>query len=192
MAFANKIGNLIKQSALSSPSLYQAIGCMSTAKLFVGGLSYGTDEHALKEAFAPYGQVVEARVILDRESGRSRGFGFVTFTSNEEAGAALSAMDGKDLQGRMVRVDYATERTACFPAGGAGFSGGRGNYGSGRSSNFMESVVAEYRGNDDKFTIDATSSGGDAGNSGENDVLFGSELKEDEFKEKDGNVNKSS
>ncbi|THU71605.1 hypothetical protein C4D60_Mb04t03220 [Musa balbisiana] len=59
------------------------------------GLSYGTDDQSLRETFTNYGEVVEARVIIDRETGRSRGFGFVTFTSNEEASAAISGMDGK-------------------------------------------------------------------------------------------------
>ncbi|KAJ3697973.1 hypothetical protein LUZ61_001678 [Rhynchospora tenuis] len=128
MAFANKIGNLIKQSVSTGPSLYQSIRCMSSSKLFVGGLSYGTDEQGLKEAFNNYGEVVEARVIMDRESGRSRGFGFVTYTSTEEAQAAITALDGKDLHGRMIRVNYATDR----PTGTrGGFGGGRGGYGGG-------------------------------------------------------------
>ncbi|KAJ1697559.1 hypothetical protein LUZ63_006071 [Rhynchospora breviuscula] len=127
MAFANKIGKLIKQSVSTSPSLYQSIRCMSSSKLFVGGLSYGTDEQGLKEAFNNYGEVVEARVIMDRESGRSRGFGFVTYTSTEEAQAAITAMDGKDLHGRMIRVNHATDR----PTGTRGGFGGRGGYGGG-------------------------------------------------------------
>ncbi|PKA49738.1 Glycine-rich RNA-binding protein 3, mitochondrial [Apostasia shenzhenica] len=97
MAFANKIGSLIKQVVYMKPSIYQAIRCMSSSKLFVGGLSYSTDDQTLREAFSGYGEVVEARVILDRETGRSRGFGFITFTSGEEASAAITAMDGKVL-----------------------------------------------------------------------------------------------
>ncbi|AQK39921.1 glycine-rich protein2 [Zea mays] len=61
------------------------------------GLSYGTDDHSLRDEFAKYGQVIEAKIILDRESGRSRGFGFITYTSSEEASAAITAMDGKDI-----------------------------------------------------------------------------------------------
>jgi len=68
---------------------------MSSSKLFIGGISYGTDEHSLRDAFASYGQVIEARIIMDRETGRSRGFGFVTYTSTEEAAAAITGMDGK-------------------------------------------------------------------------------------------------
>jgi len=133
MAFSNKLGGLLKKATSSNPSIYQAIRCMSSSKLFVGGLSYGTDDHSLRDAFANYGQVIEARVIMDRESGRSRGFGFVTYTSSEEASAAITAMDGKDLHGRNIRVNHATERTGGFRAGGGGGFGG-GGYGGGGGS----------------------------------------------------------
>ncbi|XP_074590121.1 uncharacterized protein LOC141846033 [Curcuma longa] len=131
MAFANKIGNLLKKSVTSSPSLFQAIRCMSSSKLFVGGLSYGTDDLSLREAFTNYGEVVEARIITDRETGGSRGFGFVTFTSSEEASAAITGMDGKDLHGRIVRVNYANERTGGFRGGYGGGGGGYGGYSGG-------------------------------------------------------------
>ncbi|CAL9083860.1 unnamed protein product [Musa textilis] len=134
MAFANRIGNLLKKSITSSPSLYQAIRCMSSSKIFIGGLSYGTDDQSLRETFTNYGEVVEARVIMDRETGRSRGFGFVTFASNEEASAAISGTDGKDLHGRMVRVNYATERTGGFRGGSYGGGGGGYGYGGGSYS----------------------------------------------------------
>ncbi|PKA53682.1 Glycine-rich RNA-binding protein 3, mitochondrial [Apostasia shenzhenica] len=97
MAFANKIRSLLKQAVSVKPSIYQAVRCMSSSKLFVGGLSYNTDDQSLREAFSGYGEVVEARVIIDRETGRSRGFGFITFTSGEEASTAITAMDGKVL-----------------------------------------------------------------------------------------------
>ncbi|KAK6129163.1 hypothetical protein DH2020_037095 [Rehmannia glutinosa] len=134
MAFLNRVGNLLKHSvsknvtsgfSASNASLLQAVRSMSTSsKLFVGGLSYSTDEMSLREAFSQYGEVVEARVILDRETGRSRGFGFVTFTSTEAASSAIQAFDGQDLHGRRVRVNYATEK----PRGG-GFGGGYGGGG---------------------------------------------------------------
>ncbi|CAN6361023.1 unnamed protein product [Urochloa humidicola] len=131
MALANKLGGLLKKSTSSNPSIYQAIRCMSS-KLFVGGLSYSTDDHSLRDEFSNYGQIIEARVIVDRESGRSRGFGFVTYSSSEEASAALTAMDGKDLHGRTIRVNHATERTGGFRGGGGGgFGGGGGGYGGG-------------------------------------------------------------
>uniref|UniRef100_A0A0E0JAP5 RRM domain-containing protein n=1 Tax=Oryza nivara TaxID=4536 RepID=A0A0E0JAP5_ORYNI len=126
MALANKIGNLLKRATSSSPALYQSIRCMSSSKLFVGGLSYGTDEQSLRDTFANYGQVIEAKIINDRETGRSRGFGFITYASSEEASAAITALDGKDLDGRNIRVNTANERTGGFRSGGGGYGGGGG------------------------------------------------------------------
>lgn len=82
------------------------------------------DDQSLRESFTEYGEVIEARIIHDRETGRSRGFGFISFTSNEEAAAAITGMDGKDLHGRLVHVNYATERTGGFRSGGGGYGGG--------------------------------------------------------------------
>ena len=84
-------------------------------KLFVGGLSWGTDEHGLRSAFEKYGHVTEAKVILDRETGRSRGFGFVTFEVHSDASDAISALDGTKLDGRMVKVNYAEEKPRRAP-----------------------------------------------------------------------------
>ncbi|ONK75818.1 uncharacterized protein A4U43_C03F20890 [Asparagus officinalis] len=96
MAFANKLGSLFKAAVnASNPSVFQAIRCMSSSRLFVGGLSYGTDDASLREAFTSFGEVTEARVITDRDTSRSRGFGFVSFTSTEEASNAISGLDGK-------------------------------------------------------------------------------------------------
>uniref|UniRef100_A0A804ULF5 RRM domain-containing protein n=1 Tax=Zea mays TaxID=4577 RepID=A0A804ULF5_MAIZE len=135
MMLANKLGGLLKNATSSNMSVYQAIRCMSSSKLFVGGLSYGTDDHSLRDEFAKYGQVIEAKIILDRESGRSRGFGFITYTSSEEASAAITAMDGKTLDGRNIRVNHANERTGGFRSsggyGGGGYGGGSGDYGGG-------------------------------------------------------------
>ncbi|KAJ0980177.1 hypothetical protein J5N97_008432 [Dioscorea zingiberensis] len=139
MAFTKKVGSLFKQALSSNPSIYQAIRCMSSSKVFVGGLSYTTDDNSLREAFSGYGEVVEARVIMDRESGRSRGFGFVTFASGDEASGAITGLDGKDLHGRLIRVNYANDRTGGFGGGGGGYGGGGygggggGGYGGGGS-----------------------------------------------------------
>ncbi|XP_059444258.1 glycine-rich RNA-binding protein 2, mitochondrial-like isoform X1 [Corylus avellana] len=141
MAFFSKVGNILRQTASkqissefgpSKLSVFQAIRCMSSgqsSKVFVGGLSYGTDEQGLRDAFSKYGDVMEARVIMDRDTGRSRGFGFVTYTSSEEASSAIQALDGQDLHGRMVRVNYATERPR--PSFGGGGYGGYGSGGGG-------------------------------------------------------------
>lgn len=92
-------------------------------KVFVGGLAWATDDARLGDAFSQYGEIVEAKVIVDRETGRSRGFGFVSFASDEAADAAL-AMNGQELDGRTIRVDRANSRGDS--RGGAGGGGPRG------------------------------------------------------------------
>ncbi|XP_033141676.1 glycine-rich RNA-binding protein 5, mitochondrial isoform X3 [Brassica rapa] len=129
MAFLSKVGRIFRQTSAhvtASNSMLQSIRCMSSSKIFVGGISYSTDEFGLREAFSKYGEVVDAKIIVDRETGRSRGFAFVTFTSTEEASNAME-LDGQDLHGRRIRVNYATERGSGF--GGRGFGGPGGGYG---------------------------------------------------------------
>lgn len=105
---------------------------MSSAKLFIGGLAYVTDEMGLKEAFEQYGEVIDVKVITDRDSGRSRGFGFVSYTSADAANSALQDMDGKELHGRRIRVSVAQERPRpSFGGGGYGGPGGGGYGGAG-------------------------------------------------------------
>ena len=94
---------------------------MST-KIFVGGLSWGTDDDGLRDAFGAYGEVTDAKVITDRDTGRSRGFGFVTFTTEDEAADAIESMNGAELDGRTLRVDSAHDKRS----GGGGGGGGRG------------------------------------------------------------------
>ncbi len=79
-------------------------------KLFVGGLSWNTSEENLRQAFGSFGEITEAKVIMDRETGRSRGFGFVTFGEDEHAVAARTEMNGTELDGRTIRVDEAHDR----------------------------------------------------------------------------------
>ena len=100
-------------------------------KLFVGGLSWDTDDNSLNDAFAAHGTVQEAKVILDRDSGRSRGFGFVTMSSQAEADAAIAALDGQNLDGRTIRVNEAQERGGGGGGGGGGRRGGGGRDGGG-------------------------------------------------------------
>ncbi|KAG9151579.1 hypothetical protein Leryth_021899 [Lithospermum erythrorhizon] len=137
MAFFGKAGNILRQVsqkhinqaiAGSKPSILQLIRCMSSSKVFVGGLAWSTDDTSLREAFSNYGDVAEARVIQDRETGRSRGFGFVTYASEEAASAAIQGLDGQELHGRRVRVNYANDRPRTF-SGGGGYGGGGGGYG---------------------------------------------------------------
>jgi len=94
-------------------------------KLFVGGLSWGTTDDGLHNAFSQFGEIIEAKVITDRETGRSRGFGFVTFADAEGADKAISEMDGSQLDGRTIKVNEAQDRPARF-SGGRGGRGGRG------------------------------------------------------------------
>lgn len=79
-------------------------------RLFVGGLSWGTQEPALEKAFAAHGRVASAVIVTDRDTGRSRGFGFVTMLGRKSAMNAIRAMDGQELDGRMLKVSIATER----------------------------------------------------------------------------------
>jgi len=79
-------------------------------KLFVGSLSWNTDDSGLREAFAQHGEVTEATVITDRYSGRSRGFGFVTFENDEDADKAVEALNDSELDGRTIKVDVAQDR----------------------------------------------------------------------------------
>ncbi|XP_057514284.1 glycine-rich RNA-binding protein 4, mitochondrial-like [Actinidia eriantha] len=140
MAFCNRFGSLMRQTIAQNSasnghvpmaSMLNAIRSMSSSKLFIGGISYGTDDQSLRDAFSGFGDVVDAKVITDRETGRSRGFGFVSFASDESASSAMSAMDGQPLNGRNIHVSYATDRAAAprdnFGGGGGGYRGGYGN-----------------------------------------------------------------
>ena len=80
-------------------------------KLFVGGLSWGTGREELEQAFAQFGELLEVTVVTDRETGRSRGFGFVSFANEEDAERAIQEMNGTNLDGRTIRVDKAQERS---------------------------------------------------------------------------------
>ena len=79
-------------------------------KLFVGGLSWDTTDQSLASAFSVHGDVTEAKVVTDRDTGRSRGFGFVTFAEAGDAQAAIQNMDSSQLDGRSIRVSEANER----------------------------------------------------------------------------------
>lgn len=100
-------------------------------KLFVGGLAWATTDDSLRAAFEQYGTVSDAKVITDRESGRSRGFGFVTLGSSDEVARAIAEMDGKDLDGRSIRVNEAQERSRGGGGGGGGYRGGNRGGGGG-------------------------------------------------------------
>jgi len=99
------------------------------SKLFIGGLAWHTDENALRQKFEEFGPVEEAVVVKDRDTGRSRGFGFVRYGQEAEADAAIAAMNNIEFDGRTIRVDKASERGS--GGGGGGFGGGRGGGGGG-------------------------------------------------------------
>jgi RNA recognition motif-containing protein len=105
---------------------------MST-KFFVGNLSFNTTENDLQEAFAAHGQVVEANLMMDRMTGRSRGFAFVTYSTPEEAQKAIAAMNGAQLDGRALTVNIARPKEDRPPGGGGGGRdrGPRRDYGGG-------------------------------------------------------------
>ena len=91
-----------------------------SSRLYVGNLSYDTDTETLRQAFSSSGEVTDAHVVTDRESGRSRGFGFVTMATEDQAKKAIETMNGSMIDGRAIRVNEAEER----PRGGGGFGGG--------------------------------------------------------------------
>jgi RNA recognition motif-containing protein len=107
-------------------------------KLYVGNLAYSVRDESLQEAFSQFGTVTSAKVMMDRETGRSKGFGFVEMASDAEAQSAINGMNGQPLEGRAIVVNVARpreERPGGFGGGGSrgGFGGGGGGYGGGRS-----------------------------------------------------------
>ena len=100
-------------------------------KLYVGSLSYDTTDESLRNAFAQAGAVESASVLMDKMSGRSRGFGFVEMANDEDAQKAIEMWNGKELDGRTIIVNEARPMTD-RPARSGGFGGGRGGFGGGR------------------------------------------------------------
>src|SRR6185503_4327479 len=101
-------------------------------RLYVGNLAFHTTEDVLTRAFAQCGEVVEAKVVLDRETDRSRGFAFVVMTTPEDAQNTIQQMNGTDLDGRPLRVNETEERKPRGGGGGGGYGGGGGSGGGGR------------------------------------------------------------
>lgn len=98
--------------------------------LYVGNLNFRTEEEGLRAAFTEFGNVTDTRIVMDRDTGRSRGFGFVEMEDDEAAETAIERMNGADLDGRPLRVNEAQPRNEGGRRGGGG--GGRGGYGGGR------------------------------------------------------------
>uniref|UniRef100_F7AB55 Cold-inducible RNA-binding protein n=1 Tax=Callithrix jacchus TaxID=9483 RepID=F7AB55_CALJA len=155
--------------------LEQAAMASDEGKLFVGGLSFDTNEQSLEQVFSKYGQISEVVVVKDRETQRSRGFGFVTFENIDDAKDAMMAMNGKSVDGRQIRVDQAgkspdsrsrgyrggsTGGRGFFRGGrgrGRGFSRGGGDRGYG--GNRFESRSGGYGGSRDYYSSRSQSSG---------------------------------
>ena len=122
---------------------------MSNNKLFVGNLSFNTTENDLQDAFAAHGTVVETNLMVDRASGRPRGFAFVTMSSETEAQNAISAMNGASLDGRALTVNIARPREERSGGGGGGgggrrYGGGGGGGGGGGSGGRRENRGPRY------------------------------------------------
>ena len=98
-------------------------------KLYVGNLTYGVTDAALQQMFQGHGTVQSAQVIMDRDTGQSKGFGFVEMKTDQEAQAAIAALNGKEMEGRKLTVNEAKPKTEGGGRGGSG--GGRGGYGGG-------------------------------------------------------------
>jgi len=147
-------------------------------KLFVGGLSWGTDDAALPNAFSQYGDINSVRVVMDRNTGRSKGFGFVAFANRDSAQEAVDKMNGSDLDGRTIRVDFASanqgggngSRGRGGPygggrGGGGGFRGGRGGGGYNRRGGFGGDRDRSYGGGSDRGGSSGGFRGGRGGSS---------------------------
>ena len=100
-------------------------------KLYVGNLGYGVTDSDLSKMFEAHGEVESAQIIMDRDTGRSKGFGFVEMKTDQQAQAAIAALNGQDSGGRSLTVNEARPKTEGGRGGGGGGGGGRGGYGGG-------------------------------------------------------------
>jgi RNA recognition motif-containing protein len=104
---------------------------VSSAKLYVGNLSYDTSEASIRTAFEAHGEVTSVNLIMDRDSGRPKGFGFVEMASAEDAKKVIAALDGTQMDGRSIKVNEAKPQEPRAPRSGGGYGGGGGGYGGG-------------------------------------------------------------
>ncbi|WP_261365313.1 RNA recognition motif domain-containing protein [Anatilimnocola floriformis] len=98
-------------------------------RLYVGNLSYSTTNESLEQLFSEFGQVKSAQVVMDRDTGRSKGFGFVEMSDNSQAQAAINGLNSKDVDGRSLTVNEARPREERSGGGGGGYGGGGGGRG---------------------------------------------------------------
>ncbi|CAJ2679268.1 unnamed protein product [Trifolium pratense] len=151
-------------------------------RCFVGGLAWATDSDALAKAFSSYGEITDSKVINDRESGRSRGFGFVTFATEKSMRDAIEGMNGQDIDGRNITVNEAQSRSRGGGGGGGGYGGGGrreggynrssggGGYGSGGGGGYGGGRDRGYGGGGDRGY---GGGGGDRGYGGGGDRGYG-------------------
>src|SRR5215831_13001896 len=125
---------------MASAELSRTVQNTMSTKVFVGNLDFKVTEADLQDAFAAHGTVVEANLVTDRATGQPRGFAFVTMSSPEEAQKAINALNGKELGGRVLSVNFARPREERSGGGGGGRGygggGGRGGYGGGRRDRY--------------------------------------------------------
>ena len=121
------VGNSVEQRVF----LNEHHKSMSNNKLFVGNLSFNTTENDLQDAFGEHGNVAEVKLMTDRDTGRPRGFGFVTMSTAEEAQAAMNALNGRQLDGRALTVNVAKPREE--RSGGSGYGSARREYSGARN-----------------------------------------------------------
>ncbi|WP_369432128.1 RNA recognition motif domain-containing protein [Aquisphaera insulae] len=117
---------------------------MMAKRLYVGNLKYTVTSEQLQEIFEQFGSVSSAQVLSDRDTGRSRGFGFVEMPNDDEAQAAIDTLDGQDHDGRRLTVNEARPRTS--GGGGGGYRGGGGGYGGGGGGGYGGGGGGGYRG----------------------------------------------
>ena len=116
---------------------------MSESKIYVGNLSYDVTENELRDFFAQYGSIEDVKLIMDFNTGRSKGFGFITFATEDGSEKALSA-NGSEMSGRKLKVNAAKENNDRGGRGGRGGFGGRGNGGSGNSRDNFGNQDSRY------------------------------------------------
>jgi len=116
-----------------------------SAKVYVGNLSWNTTDDTLRQAFSEFGQVLDSIVMRDRDTGRSRGFGFVTFSSGPEADGAINGLNEQELDGRRIKVNLANARGG-GGGGGGGYSGGGGGGYSGGGGGYNQGGGGGYGG----------------------------------------------
>jgi cold-inducible RNA-binding protein len=138
---------------------------MSNTRLYVGNLAFHTTEDTLLAAFAKFGDVSDVKLVLDRETGRSRGFAFVTMATPDAASKAISEMDGQQLDGRALRVNEAEARPPRAGGGGGGGGGGRsgGGYGGGGGGGGRSGGGGGYGGGGGRGGRGGGGGGGDRG-----------------------------